>query len=251
MGEGASDVHGETALSEEAHAGLDVVLGPAEARELARPGQEHAGPEKAARDILTFLLEDEEVNARYQRNKGKVNQALQAYHGGVLPAGGNLPIELEGYNLLRLEEYESTHVRFQGPEGRYFTIDTPRYRYQAPDQAVRGSFVPAIALPGIVASIADICGNPDHDLELGELEVDLGAYDGVKHWNEIHELTYQVLLVNGVIHLGSSETEVARFPMEVRKAHAVAQRICAARNPSGQETTPANEAQASPAALVS
>ena len=26
-------------------------------------------------------------------------------------------------------------------------------------------------------------------------------------------------------HLGSSETEVARFPMEVRKAHAVAQRF--------------------------
>jgi hypothetical protein len=39
--------------------------------------------------------------------------------------------------------------------------------------------------------------------------------------------------------------------MEVRKAHAVAQRICAARNPSGREAAPAEEAQAIPAALVS
>jgi hypothetical protein len=203
--------------------------------QLARTGQEHSGPEKAARDILSFLMEDEEVNARYQRNKSKVSQAMQAYYGGVLPAGGNLPIELEGYNLLRLEEYESTHVRFLDGEGRTFTISTPHYRYEIPDQAVRGSFVPAIALPGIAASIADICGNPDHEMELSELEVDLSVYDGIRHWNDLHELTYQVLLMNGVIHLGSSETEVARFPMEVRKAHAVAQRICAARNPAGSE----------------
>ena len=31
---------------------------------------------RAALDILAFLLEDEEVNARYQRNKGKVSQAM-------------------------------------------------------------------------------------------------------------------------------------------------------------------------------
>ena len=36
---------------------------------------------------------------------------MQHCYGGVLPAGSNLPVELEGYNLLLLEEHESTHVR--------------------------------------------------------------------------------------------------------------------------------------------
>jgi hypothetical protein len=177
-------------------------------------------------------MEDEEVNARYQRNKDRVNQGMQAYYGGVLPPGGNLPIELEGYNLLLLEKYESTHVRFMDGDDRFLTISTPVYRYRTPDNAVRGGFVPAVALPVMLSTIADICSNPDHELDLEDLEVDLSVYSAIRHWNDLDELTYQVLLLNGVIHLGSSETEVARFPIEVRKARKVAQVICRARSPA-------------------
>ena len=188
--------------------------------QLARPGHEFSGPDRAAQDIITFLLEDEEVNARYQRNKDKVHDAMQQYYGAVLPAGGNLPLELEGYNLLLLEKYESTHVRFLDGQGDTFTVSTPFYDYAA--TRARGDFVPSLALPEMLATIADICGNPDHELDLGELEVEPAVYDGVGHWNSPDELVYQVLLVNGVINLGSSETELARFPGEVRKAHHVA-----------------------------
>ena len=184
-----------------------------------------SGPDRAAQDVITFLLEDEEVNARYQRNKDKVHAAMQRYYGGVLPAGGNLPLELEGYNLLLLEKYESTNVRFLDAGGDTFTVSTPFYDYAATGE--RGDFTPALALPEMLATIADIIENPDHELDLGELEVEQEVYDGVHHWNSTDELVYQVLLVNGVINLGSSETELARFPGEVRKARHVAEVIVA------------------------
>ena len=193
--------------------------------QLARPGHEFSGPDRAAQDVITFLLEDEEVNARYQRNKDKVHAAMQRYYGGVLPAGGNLPLELEGYNLLLLEKYESTNVRFLDAGGDTFTVSTPFYDYAATGE--RGDFTPALALPEMLATIADIIENPDHELDLGELEVEQEVYDGVHHWNSTDELVYQVLLVNGVINLGSSETELARFPGEVRKARHVAEVIVA------------------------
>ena len=196
--------------------------------QLARPGQEFSGPDRAAGDVIDFLLEDEEVNARYQRNKDRVHEAMQRYYGGVLQAGGNLPLELEGYNLLLLEKYESTHVRFLGAGGEAFTVSTPFYDYAATRS--RGEFVPAVALPEMLASIADICANPDHELDLDELEVEQAVYESVHHHNSIEELIYQVLLVNGVINLGSSETELARFPGEVRKARHVAEALQSARS---------------------
>jgi hypothetical protein len=196
--------------------------------QLARPGHEFSGPDKAARDMITFLMEDEEVNARFQRNKDKVAGAMQSFYGGVLPTGSNLPLELEGYNLLLLEKYESTHVRFLDGTRQTFTVSTPFYSYREP--MVRGSFVPAIALPEMLATIADICGNPDHQVDLQDLEVDLTSYvPEIRHWNSLDELTYQVLLVNGVINLGSSATELARYTGEVCKARHVAERISGAR----------------------
>jgi Aminotransferase class I and II len=192
--------------------------------QLARPGCEFSGPDRAAGDVIAFLLEDEEVNARYQRNKDRVHAAMQRCYGGVLPAGGNLPVELEGYNLLLLEEYESTHVRLTDAAGAPLTLGTPFYSYTPP--AERGSFVPAIGLPQTLVTIADIAANPDHDtFPLEALEIDPADYRGIRHHNSLEELAYQVLLVNGVVHLGASDTEVARFPGEVRKALHVARRL--------------------------
>ncbi len=196
---------------------------------LAIEGYEFSGPDKAARDILAFLREDEEVNARFQRNKDKVQQAMHNYFGGVLAAGTNLPVELEGYNLLLLERYESTHVRFRDEEDRLFTVETPAYRYRAPDASVRASFVPAILLPELRAAIQDICQNPDHDLDPAGLELSLEGYEGIWHFADLDELAFQVLLVESVITLGASETELARFPGEVRKARYLAERLARAR----------------------
>ena len=196
--------------------------------QLARPGYEFSGPCRAADDIVAFLLEDEEVNARFQRNKRKVNAAMQRTYAGVLQPGTNLPVELEGYNLLLLEEHESTHVSFVDGKRR-FSIVTPYHGEQSQDQ--RGNFVPAIALPEHLATIADIASNPDCALFLDGLDLDLSQYQRIRYWNGLDELTYQVLLVNGVIALGSSETELARFPTEVRKAHHIAERIVDSRKP--------------------
>jgi hypothetical protein len=198
---------------------------------LAIEGYEFSGPEKAAADIIAFLREDEEVNARFQRNKEKVQQAMQNYFGGVLSAGTNLPVELEGYNLLLLEKYESTHVRFRDGEDRLFTLETPAYRYRAPDASVRASFVPSILLPELRATIDDICQNPDHDIDPSGLELSLDGYEGIWHFGDLAELTFQVLLVESVITLGASENELARFPGEVRKAHHLADRLARARGP--------------------
>ena len=64
-----------------------------------------------------------------------------------------------------------------------------------------------------------------HDADLSALEVDLSDYQRIRSWDSREALVYQVLLVNGVIAIGSSETEVARFPAEVRKASHIAERI--------------------------
>jgi hypothetical protein len=218
------DVFADTMRAAKVHTGVIRT-------QLAREGQEFAGPAKAARDVVAFLLEDEEVNARFQRNKGKVHEAMQRTYGGVLEPGTNLPVELEGYNLLLLEAHESTHVAFLDGTGATFTLSTPFYRYDARSGAAERAFVPAIARPEMLATLADLCANPDHDVDLGGLRTDLPAYDAIRYWNSREELVYQVLLVNGVVDVGSSESDVARFPLEVRKAAHVADRIVRHRAP--------------------
>lgn len=190
--------------------------------QLARPDYEFIGPDHAATDISTFLLDDEEVNARFQRHKDRVQEAIQRHYGGILPAGGNLPVKLEGSNLLLLETYESTRVSFLDEQDRAFWIADSEERTEVEPHE---GFTPAIALPEVLDAIRDIVVNPDHELDLDGLEVDFGVFKPVQHRNSLEELAYQILLVNGVITLGSSETELARFPGEVRKAHHVARRI--------------------------
>jgi hypothetical protein len=205
--------------------------------QLARDGYSFSGPAKAASDIITFLLEDEEVNARFQRNKDKVQRAMERTFSGVLDKGTNLPVELEGYNLLLLEAHESTHVSFLDLGGGKVILSTPYYRFTPGNgngASANGAFhagprarefAPALALPEIVEAIRDICDNPDLDLDLSELKADLWKYDRLRHYRSIEELTYQVLLVDGVVTLGSSELELSRFPSEVRKAAAVAAQL--------------------------
>ena len=199
--------------------------------QLARPGYEFAGPAKAAEDLITFLLEDEEVNARFQRNKAKIHDAMRTTFGGVLEAGSNLPVELEGYNLLLLEEHESTHVTFLDEEGRPFSLSTPLFQGSPDEAAVSGAFAPALTLPENVAVIRDVCLNKDYAFSTRDTDIDIRPYDCIGYWRCIEELTYQVLLLNGVIGLGSSDDEVARFPIEVKKARLVAERIARERKP--------------------
>lgn len=198
--------------------------------QLARKGYEFTGPAKSARDVIAFLLEDEEVAARFQRNKDKVHQAMLRTFGGVIEAGSNLPVELEGYNLLLLEAHESTHVAFMDGQRR-FTLATPFYRYKPANGDGAKAFSPAIAVPEVVAAIRDIVQNPDHALDLSALAVDLKNYERIVDWNSREELVYQVLLVNGVVFLGAEDAEVVRFPSEVRKADHIASLILAARSP--------------------
>ncbi|MCB9554801.1 MAG: aminotransferase class I/II-fold pyridoxal phosphate-dependent enzyme [Deltaproteobacteria bacterium] len=198
--------------------------------QLARPGYEHRGPAKAACDVVDFLLQDEEVAARFQRNKRKVQQAMTRTYPGVLRAGSNLPTELEGYNLLLLEEHESTQVAFVDGN-RTFNIPTPYYQPASSAGAGNEPFVPAIALPEHLATIADICQNPDYERRFVDRDVSLERFSALTYWRSIEALTYQVLLLNGVITLGSSESEIARFPVEVRKARKIAERIAATRQP--------------------
>jgi hypothetical protein len=155
------------------------------------------------------------------------------FSGVLQPGGTNLPVELEGYNLLLLEAHESTHVAFQDLDGRPFTFSTPYYRPPAEAEAGRKPFKPAIAMPDMVEAIRDICANPDHELDLSHLHVDLWEYDRIQWWRSPEELIFQVLLVNGIVALGSSGRELARFPAEVRKAAAIAERIRADREPVG------------------
>jgi hypothetical protein len=76
-----------------------------------------------------------------------------------------------------------------------------------------------------------ICISPDFELDVEQLHVELDDYDSIRYWNCLAELTYQVLLVNVVINIGSSEREIARYPYEVRKAWGVAGMIDAQRQP--------------------
>ena len=113
-----------------------------------------------------------------------------------------------------------------------FTLSTPYYRYEPPAEG--GSprtFAPAIAVPEMIAAIADICQNPDYEVDLSGFTADLGEYSRTRYWNSREELVYQILLQNGVVSVGSSESEVTRFPSEVRKADYIAAQILAARAP--------------------
>jgi hypothetical protein len=60
--------------------------------------------------------------------------------------------------------------------------------------------------------------------------VDLALYDCIGWWNSPEELAWQILLVNGVLSLGSSDSEVARFPLEVRKAMHIAKLVMKIRS---------------------
>ena len=86
-------------------------------------------------------------------------------------------------------------------------------------------------MPEHLATIADICQNPDYERRFVDRDVSLERFSALTYWRSIEALTYQVLLLNGVITLGSSESEIARFPVEVRKARKIAERIAATRQP--------------------
>ncbi len=205
------------------------------ATQLARPGHEYTGPANAALSIIRFLLKNEEVNSRFQRNKNKVHQAMQKVFGGVLEAGCNLPVELEGYNLLLLEAHESRQVAFLGLDGGKFTLSTPLYQYQAVQGVSCKPFIPAIAVPERLEVIADIRANAEFDVDLSMFCADLTDYDRIRYWSSLEELAYQVLMVNRVIDIGSSDAEVARFPYEVRKACYIAELISSRRSPLAKQ----------------
>jgi hypothetical protein len=205
------------------------------ATQLARPGHEYTGPANAALSIIRFLLKNEEVNSRFQRNKNKVHQAMQKIFGEVLEAGCNLPVELEGYNLLLLEAHESRQVAFLGLDGEKFTLSTPLYQYQAVQGVSCKPFIPAIAVPERLEVIADIRANAEFDVDLSMFCAGLADYDRICYWSSLEELAYQVLMVNRVIDIGSSDEEVARFPYEVRKACYIAELISSRRSPGAKE----------------
>ena len=87
-------------------------------------------------------------------------------------------------------------------------------------------------MPDIVEAIRDVCANPDFDEDLSELKVDLDGYACIRAWRTSEELAWQVMLVDGVVTLGSSERELLRFPAEVRKAAEVAAKLVRGRTPS-------------------
>lgn len=194
--------------------------------QLARPGLQFSGPAIASQAILKFIQEDPRVNARFQRHKRIVAEALVEKYGTEVFGQASIPQDLEAQNLLLLERQQSDSIHLVDGDRRTIPIHTPYYQNK---QGENGSvFKPSLITTEVATAIKDICDNQDYALNLDGYNPDLSLYRHIRHWDTKEELIYQILIINGIMRLGYHASDLALQTHEVRKAEKIAEKIIAA-----------------------
>lgn len=192
-------------------------------------GMEFDGPAKASQDLLKFLLEDDRINARFQKHIRTVDVKLREKYGAEVLNSSTIPDEIMAHNLFLLERHESDNIRPIDSKGQTIHLRTPHYKYD-PD-AAKTPFNPSLITPEIETVINDVCTNTEHDkFNLRSFEFEISQYGHIQTWNSKEELIYQVLIKNGLAKVNYKETHIAQIPpKEVKKAEKIAEQIMAER----------------------
>jgi len=195
------------------------------------PGSEFTGTAKAARDLIAFLKKDPRINERFQKNQRKVYAGLTEKYGTAILGQGELPQRLKAHNLLLLERHESDTIKFvrevRNDAGEVLKeeikgISTPFYRYNP--EAADQEFNPSLITPEIKDAISEIRQSGNYQqISLEGLEPDLREYSHIQVADNMEELIFQIMAINGIANLGYDPRTFAEAPQEVKKAEKIAE----------------------------
>ncbi|MFA6918043.1 MAG: hypothetical protein WC285_04430 [Candidatus Gracilibacteria bacterium] len=198
--------------------------------QLAVEGQQFAGPERAARDVVSFLQDDQRVNNRFQANQDKVEKALVEKYG-VIVGAGKLPEKIRAYNLFLNERHESDTIKFINRERSHIDVRTPKYHFNP--EAANTPFEASLTTPEVEKAINAVTQSGDYKMiNLEDFDPEMKKYSVIRTWNNDEELVYQIMLIDGSIKLGADYGEFYKNPISVKKAAIIAKKIMEERAPS-------------------
>lgn len=199
-----------------------------------------AGPAKASQDLLKFLIEDERIKDRFQEHISVVQENLHKKYGAEVLNSSTIPVDVTAHNLFLLERHESDNVYPIDSKGERIDLETPHYKYN-PD-SVKLPFSSSLITPEISDVIRKVCNNPEYNkFSLGSFEFVMSEYKNIQAWDSKEELTYQVLIKNGLARLNYSDTNISQIPpKEVKKAEKIAEAIMAERKSGVAAPEPIN-----------
>lgn len=207
--------------------------------QLKIPGMEFEGPERAAQSLVDFMISDERIIARFQKQKKEVNAALRDAYGDHVIQSGSLPLSVEKWNLHLYERQTSDQANPVNSKGEIIDIETPHYKSNARNSrsGLKPKFKPSLATQEVHSTIENICSNEENQhINLSDYTFNTDDYfkmDGskvakdskIRKWNNPQELIYQILILNGIIELGSKEGFLYEQIEEVMKAQKIAEAI--------------------------
>jgi hypothetical protein len=191
--------------------------------QLAVQGRQFSGPATASQDMIQAIKEDPRINKRFQQHKARIGSAMTEKYGTNILGAHELPVRIHARNLFLLERHEANTIKLVDAEGNLIPIQTPEYAYDP--EASEREFTPTLITPEIKHAIHRTCNNASYDRNLDDFKPDMSLYENIQNWDSEEELTYQVMLANGVIRLSQDYAEVLRHPPEIKKAQFIAQKI--------------------------
>lgn len=211
-------------LGEVADANPHLILGNLYTR-LSVPGYSIEGPSIAADALINFMLSDPRINERFQQNKEKVYKALVEKYGQDILGQGDLPEAIQAHNLRQLERQSSNAIQLNRFDNNSAArVSTTRYQYDP--EISEQTFRPTLITPQIKQCIQEILREKSHnDISFDNLEFDAGIYRRIQQYDNEEELIYQILILNGIINLGTPEADLYKAPREVKKAARIAREL--------------------------
>jgi hypothetical protein len=193
--------------------------------QLAVDGQQFSGPASASQDAIKFYQRDRDTNERFQRHKETVSQALIERYGSRLFGEGDIPPEIEEYNLFLLEMQSSENAHLLTEDGKTANIRTPHFTNKPVDRRQKFKFEPSLAIPEISSAIRAICNDPSNNRHVRRgAKINTGKYGDIKFANKA-ELVFQILIRNGSMKLDYPVSALYKNIRKVKHAEQIANKV--------------------------
>ncbi len=199
--------------------------------QLGIKGMAEEGPGKASQDLLKFLLEDEDINTRFETHKEIVKDNLHEKYGDLVRRSPSIPDDIMTQNLYLWEKWESDNIYPINSEGKAIPLETKYYKANVNTER-KPLFNSSLIPVEIHKHISDVCENKEHARVFREssFEVNIEEYSKIKSWDNKEELIYQILIIDGEAQLSHNEIQFGSIkPINIKKAEAIAKTIMSKR----------------------
>jgi len=183
-------------------------------------GREEKGPQLAARGIARILMEDEDGNREYLRQKQELSNKLRKKYGKAILGKEDIHQDVIRDNYERLIEHQENSAGIRHLiTGE--TVDLGLSRK-------KGKYKVKLLTRDIERVINGVIKDEDAKsrLNLESFNVKTAPYfKKIKKHDSVEELVYQILLINGTIKLGQNISNIRRIEKDILKAFMIAEKM--------------------------